>query len=352
MESGSTRVAERSRVLRLSSPGLLERVQVELRVTLEKSGGLGEVAAPMVLSANAKRARTRIVELVGRSVAADLFDLVDIAVAVELIHAASLLHDDVIDGASERRGLPTANAVSGPKLAILAGDMLLALALARLRPIGPQAVDLATDVVAEMASGVAREFMARGRLDLGLPAWREIAEAKTGALFGLSARLVAARARMDDAALSLDRALRRLGVAFQIADDAADYLGASGETPLQDLRDGVPNLPALVAAERVPGLRSELEAIVTASALGRLAPLALESAASKILRSGAVDIALSEVRNEIECARSEVSHLSWHRETNHGIAQVFEWAEALATDLESRLARFFGDPASREFHRR
>jgi heptaprenyl diphosphate synthase len=337
MGSVSLPVTSRGRPRR-TGPQLAERVAVELRTTLASAGALGEVAAPMVLSPNAKRARARVVELVGRSAEARVSDVVDIAVAVELIHAASLLHDDVIDEASERRGLPTANAVWGPKLAILAGDLLLALALARLRPLGPSAVDRATDVVAEMARGVAQEFMARGRLELGLGAWREMAEAKTGALFGLGARLVVEKTRFASDARAFDAALRRLGVAFQIADDAADYVRNDLETPFQDLRDGVPNFVALVAVEREPGLRTEMARLVEAAKPAKTDNGELEALGSKVLATGAVDVAIAEVWRELEAARFELAQLAWLDENASGVGQVFDWATTLVAALEARRA--------------
>jgi geranylgeranyl pyrophosphate synthase len=317
--------------------GPTARIESLLEATLAGAGPLAPVIRPLLMSPSAKRVRPRLIALVGEALFAPAEVVASAAVAVELIHTASLLHDDIVDGATERRGLPSANHVWGAPLAVLAGDLLLSRALVGLRPLGPVAVDRATDVVAEMTRGVADELAARRDFDLDAEAWRRIAVSKSGALFGLGPWLVARQLGSVARADGLDEAMRRLGVAFQIADDAADFLvpEVGLEPPWQDLRDGVPSLPVIFALFRDRSLRDTLRRHHNG------APRDLADLAAAICASGAIDDALAAMREELDAARDALvpEFACELREHEGGLARILAWADTLATSLDARYAR-------------
>ncbi|MCC6751115.1 MAG: polyprenyl synthetase family protein [Deltaproteobacteria bacterium] len=204
---------------------------------------LFDVEAPVsaIALAPAKRARARLCRTVASALELDpeSDNVVRAAVSLELIHLASLLHDDVIDGARVRRGQASANACVGNTAAVLIGDELLCRALALVdRSLLPSIVD----AIRRMTRGALAEEKARGDVALDLPRWRRVAQDKTGALFSLACGIPAALARAPaEVAARLSLAGEHLGIAFQALDDLEDL--RSG----QDLADKTPNA-ALAAA--------------------------------------------------------------------------------------------------------
>lgn len=242
------------------------RVERALETVCLAGGALLEAATPMVLARTSKRARARLAWTLARGFGVADAVALDVAVAVELVHAASLLHDDVLDQATSRRGVTSVNAVHGDVVAVLAGDLLLTLAMERVLALGAEAGRVALTTIGEMSRAVASEAWARGRV-LSRGAWAEMAEGKTGALFGVVADLIGVAAGDDEGGRRFARALRFLGIAFQAADDRDDFV-AGGERPLVDLRDGNPSLVMTLACERSPELQSRLEAAWRARPLG------------------------------------------------------------------------------------
>lgn len=311
----------------------LGSLDVELRRTLAGAGALEEAARPLVLAAQSKRARPMVAWLVGRALGVRSATVLDVAVAVELVHAASLLHDDVIDGATERRGLPSANVTWGSTLAVLSGDLLLTTALSRLHHLGAAAIERAIEVVAEMTRAVADEVAARRDVDVSLARWRTMAEGKTGALFGLAASMVARAAGDEGRAERCDRALRHLGVAFQIADDLGDLEPGGGETPFQDLRDGAPSFPVLAVARRAPAVRAALAAAWGGDDVSRPSPREL---AELVLAAGARELAEEQIAEEIAAARAL---LEPERAAFEEIEAILAWAERLVAATGARYPR-------------
>src|SRR5690606_8257232 len=182
------------------------------------------------------------------------------AVAAGLIHSGSLLHDDVIDRGVERRGRPTANVRYGDRDAVLAGDLLLSLAIARLSDRAPSVVGHAARCLAEMSRAASDEVALRGVVGLDPAQWRAVAAGKTGALFAFAGRAAGTLALDDALAARLGEAGERLGVAFQIADDLADLDGGHGKDRGKDLRERNPNLVVALAVAHDPPLGEALAA--------------------------------------------------------------------------------------------
>lgn len=260
----------------------VERVEALLTAAVAGEGLLGAASAHLTLAPSAKRARPRLLLAFAQLVRRDDDDgdgdsdaLVLAGAAIELIHTASLLHDDVVDGADARRGRASANARFGNSAAVLAGDLVLARGLALLSS-DAGAMNAALDVVARMSTAAVREIEVRGQ-DVSVDEALRIALGKTGALFGLCGTLAGLGRPHADA---LRRAGEAFGVAFQIADDIDDV-----DT---DGRDGVVTVPlmtsrgesraivdahlerARVALEPFAGTAAHREVLAFATALGRL----------------------------------------------------------------------------------
>lgn len=186
-----------------------------------------------------------------------------IAAAVELVHAASLVHDDVMDDATQRRHLPTIGRLAGQHAAILLGDYLFTkgygLAAQCRRSIPAQWLAKASSALCE---GELRQQLMAGHWDMPLSQYRSILMQKTGALCGTSCRLGGWAAGADrDTQRALNHFGRRLGLAFQVFDDWLDYWGtaSTGKTLGTDLQQGKPTLPVLrMLAQSQPARRRQL----------------------------------------------------------------------------------------------
>lgn len=299
----------------------LARIERALPAALPGSQLLERAARHLCCAPGAKRARPllafHVMQLVNRdSPHVSLAATIDIATAIELMHSASLLHDDVIDDGKVRRGLPTVNALHGNITAVLSGDLALARALGMLAPYGLAVTEKAIRVVAEMTTAAFAEVEARRNVDLSLPAWRRIAEGKSGALFGASAALIGLLAGDPVLADKLDRMGRHLGIAFQIADDVADLSGDDMQSPLSDLRDGNPSFPLLVAAAQSPQLAQRMR---------EARPETLAQLSADIRESEAIDVAQQAIAHEIASARLAAGAAAAHR----ALADIWTWADAM-----------------------
>src|SRR5450631_1326574 len=214
------------------------------------SDTLGNAARHLCIGGGGKRLRPLMVHLFGRAVGAPPASLLHVGVAAELVHSASLLHDDVVDQGMFRRGRPTVNALWGNIVAVMGGDLLLCVALDELSTLDRAVTASAVATVAEMTRATIGEVEARGDLSLPPEQLRAIAEGKTGALFGFCGAAAATLTGKPEVARRFDTFGRHLGVAFQIADDLKDLTGGDpGKAPFADIRSRTPSLPLLLAAK-------------------------------------------------------------------------------------------------------
>lgn len=187
-----------------------------------------------------------------------------LAVAAELVHAATLLHDDVVDVGDVRRGAPAARTVYGNAASIFAGDWLLVDALRRVRRARlPDVLDRLLAVIEEMILAEALQLEGRGRPRVGRRTYFRVVEGKTAALFRWAAYAGgrAGRLSVEDCERLSAYGLH-LGVAFQLVDDLLDYAGeasATGKALFADLREGKTTYPLILALERDAALRALLE---------------------------------------------------------------------------------------------
>jgi octaprenyl-diphosphate synthase len=185
-------------------------------------------------------------------------------VAVELVHSATLLHDDVVDVAERRRGEPAACVVYGNAASIFAGDWLLVAALRRIAAAGVEGVlDRMLAVIDEMIVAESIQLERRGNVAGAREDYFAIVEGKTAALFRWAMIAGARSAGLSPAAeAALERFGLHLGVAFQAVDDELDYADGTGKDPLADLREGKITYPLVVALEREASLHPRLEALL------------------------------------------------------------------------------------------
>lgn len=178
-----------------------------------------------------------------------------LAAAVEFIHTATLLHDDVVDGSDLRRGRRTANNIWGNPATVLVGDFLFSRAFELMVEDGSQKVlKILSHASAVIAEGEVDQLTATRRIDLGEERYLDIIGAKTAALFAAACRIAAVVAeRSDTEEVALDAYGRNLGIAFQLVDDSIDYLsdaGTMGKDAGDDFREGKMTLPVILAYAR------------------------------------------------------------------------------------------------------
>jgi octaprenyl-diphosphate synthase len=200
-----------------------------------------------ILSAGGKRLRPLLMMEVCRMLGGDVERVVPLAVGIEYIHMASLLHDDVVDGAHTRRGRPSANALFGNQAVVLGGDYFYAKALWLYANYGNlQAVEMVSRAVMHMSQSQLLELLALGKL-VSEEEYFRIIDGKTGALFGASMGVGALMAESPLAEEFYQMGLK-VGRAFQLIDDALDYSSSEerlGKPVGNDLREGKCTYPLL-----------------------------------------------------------------------------------------------------------
>ncbi|WP_375428640.1 polyprenyl synthetase family protein [uncultured Sphingomonas sp.] len=178
-----------------------------------------------------------------------------LAAAVEFIHTATLLHDDVVDGSDLRRGKRTANIIWGNPASVLVGDFLFSRSFELMVEDGSLTVlKILSNASAVIAEGEVNQLTAARRIDIGEDRYLDIIGAKTAALFAAACRIAAVVAERPEAEeRALDAYGRNLGIAFQLVDDAIDYIsdaGTMGKDAGDDFREGKMTLPVILAHAR------------------------------------------------------------------------------------------------------
>lgn len=228
--------------------GGLSRVEELLETELVSEFNFVTEAASHLMHAGGKRFRplfTLVAAGVGPDPESD--DVITAAAVVELIHLATLYHDDVMDEADVRRGAKSANARWDNSIAILTGDFLFAHASRLVAGLGPDAVRIIADTFAELVTGQTRETVGPAPGTDPIRHHLTVLDEKTAALIDTCARYAGMFSGASaDAIDALRRYGRAVGMAFQISDDIIDISSLdSGKTPGTDLREGIATLPVL-----------------------------------------------------------------------------------------------------------
>ena len=285
---------------------VLEPIERRLEALVRPSDARVSDPALVTLRAGGKRLRPLLVMVCGGALsdpAAAPAPLVSAAAAVELIHMATLVHDDVIDDASLRRGRPTVYATHGRDLAVSVGDLLFATAF--------DEVSSASDERLVTALSYAAEGLARGELLQREDAWNlkisperyELrSELKTARLFEAATQLGAFAGGRPELAAPMRTFGRHVGLAFQMADDVLDVVGdpsVTGKPRGTDLLDGTVNLPLIIARAGDPELFAiDLRSVRTADEAAEIC--------DRITATGATDEVLRRARANVDAAKQDL----------------------------------------------
>ncbi|MBO6939283.1 MAG: polyprenyl synthetase family protein [Deltaproteobacteria bacterium] len=234
----------------------MAEVETALR-SLPRSERAVHRGAHHLLDQGGKRLRPLCVALAARMGTGFSEAARELGVAVELVHCATLLHDDVVDDGEQRRGAPAARTIYGNAASIFAGDWLLVHALQRVRRTGIDGtLDRLLTIIDEMIAAESLQLESRGQLDLGAERYFAVVEGKTAALFRWAMYAGAkAGGATETEAKALESYGDHLGVAFQLVDDLLDYGGdadTTGKALFADLREGKATHPLILARERDP----------------------------------------------------------------------------------------------------
>jgi geranylgeranyl pyrophosphate synthase len=253
-----------------ATPGLaayMADLETRLAQAVGRREGFAATVAGEALAAGGKRLRPLLCFLSSSDGEGD--PPVAAGVATELVHMATLVHDDLVDGARMRRGIPSAWSVFGAGAALSAGDYLFACAFAELAAAeGSDAVAILADACLALARGEALQRRQTRKPETSIEDYLERCALKTGKLFEAACMLGSTGDR-ELGAYGL-----ALGIAFQIADDILDCAGHTQETgkiPGTDLREGTPTMPLLLAAQEDEVVRRALAGGSLDGALVRVA---------------------------------------------------------------------------------
>ncbi len=263
-----------------------------------------------IIGAGGKRLRPLLVLLASGHFSADPDKSRELAAVIEFIHTATLLHDDIVDESSMRRGKQTANAVFGSAASVLVGDFLYSRSFQMMVEVGSmqvmQVMAEATNIIAE---GEVLQLLNVGDPDTDEESYLRVVRYKTAKLFEAAARVGAILGGADAAD---ERALAQygmhLGTAFQIIDDVLDYSGDASETGKNlggDLAEGKPTLPLIYALRN--GNDDERRVIRNAIEVGNIENM--DAVIAAIKSTGAVDYARSTAVREADTARAAIGGL-------------------------------------------
>ena len=296
----------------------MSEVDRVLRSSLDSDVPLIRQVTEYIVSGGGKRLRPALVLLSARACGYDGAHGHTLAAVVEMIHTATLLHDDVVDESKLRRGHATANATFGNAASVLVGDFLYSRAFQLMVALGSmRALEILSQATNVIAEGEVLQLMNSGNPDLDEAAYLRVIQRKTAKLFEAAAQLGAILAGADAAReAALARYGMHLGTSFQLVDDVLDYSGdegAIGKNLGDDLAEGKMTLPLIRAiGVGAPDDAALIRAAITGGGLTDFLPVM-----DVLSRTGALDYARACAVRESEAAVACVTGLpsSPHRES-------------------------------------
>lgn len=288
----------------------MQQVDEVIQRRLASDVAMVDQIAHYIISAGGKRIRPMLVLLFSGALGFTGKERFELAATVEFIHTATLLHDDVVDESSLRRGRRTANALFGNAASVLVGDFVYSRAFQMMVSVNRMRVlEVLADATNVIAEGEVLQLMNMHDPDLSVDDYLRVIRFKTAKLFEASARLGAvlagSDARVEESCAAYGRSL---GTSFQLVDDLLDYGGATaqlGKDVGDDLREGKPTLPLLVAMER--GSAAERDLIRHAIEHGEVARL--QEIVEIVRRTGAIDATRDAARAEADKAARSLTVL-------------------------------------------
>lgn len=327
----------RSRKLLNAVEAGLKRVDVALERELRVSDALADATSRYLYDAGGKRIRPVLALLTAQLGDGATDEVIDGATALEMTHLGSLYHDDVMDAADKRRGVPSAHAVWGNSVAILTGDLLFSRASQIMARHGDRAIRLQADTFERLVLGQMHETVGPQEGDDRVAFYLQVLSDKTGSLIAAAAQ---AGVIFSNGPEEYEQAMvvfgEKAGVAFQLLDDVIDLSAdpdETGKVPGTDLRAGVPTMPYLVLSERADASSQALRQRID-DGVARIA----DGADPALL-----DDALAELReHEATQATLDLAH-AWSREAVDALAPLPDGAvrEAL-----TRFAQAVADRSS------
>ena len=292
----------------LGIPGIAPGLEAELQEGMAKVESLllshiqgdyplVEETSRHLVAAGGKRLRPLLTLLASHYGDKNRLGVIESAVVCELTHVATLYHDDVMDEASLRRGVESANNRWGNTVAILTGDYLFAKVSALLADIGPEAVRLQSSTFERLVIGQIMETQGPQNGEEPLAHYLKVVADKTGSLIAASARFGAmVSGAPDEIKETLTVFGEKVGIAFQLADDVIDIASEShqsGKTPGTDLREGVPTLVTLNVMKSHRAEDRELRSLLAA-------PIKDEVVVAQVLQELRTHPALEESREQLQ----------------------------------------------------
>ena len=302
----------------------LVAVNRTIRARLTSDVVLINQIAEHIITGGGKRMRPLIVVLASRALRHDGDVHIELAAIVELIHTATLLHDDVVDGSELRRGRRTANEKFGNEAAVLVGDYLYSRAFQMMVTVGdPSVMRIMAHTTNEIAEGEVLQLLNRHDPDTTEAAYLEVVYRKTAKLFEAAARLAAVCANTppyQEAAMA--RYGRHLGTAYQLVDDVLDYRGLEGEIGKNvgdDLAEGKPTLPLIHAMRE----SNQNDARILHDAIESGGLDAIDAVIAAVESSGSIEYTEQLAANEVSLAGEALDAIptSPYRDALAGLAE-------------------------------
>ncbi|MBM4286319.1 MAG: polyprenyl synthetase family protein [Deltaproteobacteria bacterium] len=281
-----------------------------------------------ILLSGGKRIRPLLFVLAARLCGCRSNNLADFSTIFEYLHAATLLHDDVVDAATTRRGMSTANTIWGNQAVILVGDFLLAKALSlAVTTERLKVLKVLAHTTTMMAEGEILQLLHAGNLNLTEEQYLEVVTRKTAVLMAAACRIGAI---LGSAPVAQEEALARfgenLGIAFQVVDDILDFTGDErelGKPVANDLKEGRITLPVIHAlANAAPADRERLAALAR-----EMEPEAGPELQAILRRAGSLDYARSRARDFTRAAQNDLADFPPSREKDIFLAITAELLE-------------------------
>jgi octaprenyl-diphosphate synthase len=292
-------------------------------------GTLNDVCAH-ILQSGGKHVRPILCLLAYRATGGDGDLPIDLAANCELLHNATLLHDDVIDEGCARRGIPTARIVFSNALSVLGGDYLLIKTMETVAKRGPAFMPPYVRTLNQLVEGELTQLMRRGSIETTESEYFRIIEGKTASLFRWS---VYSGALAAGASEGICRAMGRfgwhVGVAFQLMDDILDFTAEEtvlGKDLFADIQEGKMTLPVILAAKTSPELRLMLSTLVSGKTDGSISG----RIAKYVIRSGILDTVKQHAVDHTQKGLAALRSLS------DGETEIFKVIENLAGALLER----------------
>ena len=300
----------------------LTAMEGRLRESLSGQHQALTAATEHLLDSGGKRVRPAVALLSAGLFAADRDHAVSLAAAVEMLHTATLVHDDLIDRALLRRGIPTLNAKWSPDATVLTGDYLFARAASfAAQTESVRVMNIFAETLMVIVNGEIRQKFAN-EATLSREGYFQRIHAKTASMFALAAEAGAVLGATSETAIrSMRRYGRETGMAFQIVDDVLDFIGSAdriGKPVGSDLQQGLLTLPALHYIESNP-TDPDVAALLNGHQSGRKVR---ERLLQSIRASDSIEVARTEARDYVTSAKSALSAATAgeHLPTLHAIA--------------------------------